>query len=580
MKQPFLLMLLLCCCAGYGQNKYERTADSRTKANNKYGEHIYTKWSGSSLFPGTVRNIDVYVPYEYDGQQPACVCIFQDGMLYNADTVVSNMIAAKEIPVMILIAASPGKVTGDYDSESVRENRTYEYDTPSPEFGNFLLQELLPYIETLKTRSGHKIVLSKERNDRMIAGCSSGAACAFNVAWNTNEFARVYSSCGSFTGLRGSFANATLVHKLEPKPIRFYLQSGSNDMWTSFGDWWSANQAMARALDFSGYDFKYTFTENASHCDEDGTVIFPEVMRFLWKGYPANPPALKNKTRNAVLNQTLIDGEGFELVARQLDPAAKLVSDNRNVVLIATSKKTTVLTASKNNQQLIADKKVIAAGIDNKMLVYDQERKQISIRQGRHVINISSRKINVADAVALRDGGFYIAGNYEHNEHGSVLWYLTENNELLVKDTHPQAIGSMALSGNNNWLYIFEYNTRRGYSYKVNKADKKVLYKQEFFYIHVPDQYDGAATSAAICDDYGRTYLATNMGIQICDYNGRSEGILSLPQNARPVSITWGGTDLQWLYVLCADGTIYRRKFNTRGAAPFSPMPKIRVGAG
>lgn len=78
----------------------------------------------------------------------------------------------------------------------------------------------------------------------MITGCSSGAACAFNVAWNTEEFTRVYSSCGSLTGLRGSFTNSTLVHKFEPKPIRFYFQSGSHDMWTSFGDWWSANQAI------------------------------------------------------------------------------------------------------------------------------------------------------------------------------------------------------------------------------------------------------------------------------------------------------------------------------------------------
>lgn len=104
---------------------------------------------------------------------------------------------------MIVVASSPGFVKGDKDADSPRANRTYEYDTPSPRFGKYVLEELLPFVETLKTKDGREIKLSKNPSDRMVAGFSSGAAAAFNLAWAYPwEFSRVFTGAGSFTGLR------------------------------------------------------------------------------------------------------------------------------------------------------------------------------------------------------------------------------------------------------------------------------------------------------------------------------------------------------------------------------------------
>ena len=98
----------------HAQAGHVLTADSKRKAGVEYGEHIYTRFADSKLFPGTIRDVDVYVPAQYDGRSPACVCVFQDGLFYRADTVVSNLIESKEIPVMILVAASPGWVAVSY----------------------------------------------------------------------------------------------------------------------------------------------------------------------------------------------------------------------------------------------------------------------------------------------------------------------------------------------------------------------------------------------------------------------------------------------------------------------------------
>ena len=189
-------------------------------------------------------------------------------------------------------------------------------------------------------------------------------------------------------------------------------------------------------------------------------------------------------------------------------------------------------------------------------------------------------KMHVSHAVPLRDGGYYVVGKQHEGDHFSTIWYLSAGYELLEKENNLKSICTLALSGNNNWLYAFGYDTRRGYSYKVDRNDKSLLYGQEFFYIHLPDQCDGAEVTSAVCDDYGRTYLATASGIQVCDYNGRSEAILPLPGNAKPVSIAWGEEAMNVLYILCDNGNIYKRELNTKGTSLNAPMPIIRVGAG
>ncbi len=575
----FTVMLFFFGNPLFGQNIYKLSDDSQTKPNVKYGIHITTHFSNSKIFPGTIRNIDVYVPDGYDGKTPATLCLFQDGMLYNADIVVSNLIEKNELPMMILIAVSPGWIPGDYDAESPRANRTYEYDTPSSRYGEFLLKELLPFVETLKTPDGRNIILSSDREDRMITGCSSGAACAFNVAWTTNAFSRVYSSCGSFTGLRGSFTNATLVHKFEPKPIRFFFQSGTLDMWTSFGDWWSANQAMVRAMDFAGFDFDYKFTENANHCDEDISQIFPDVLRFLWKEYPENSPSPKHKNRNGMMNQILIDGETFEEVSKFQRSDFNLISVNGE--LFATSDSGTwLLNEQAQMDTLYSDKRILAFGENGTALTYCKRTGLEFIDREKKTVKKVKKKIYPYVAAASRNGHFYIIGALSKYEKPRSLWHLSPDGELSAVDEELRGAQSIGISANNNWLYTFEYNTRRGFSYLIEEEGGALKYKQEFFYIHIPDEKDGAEITSCICDNSGRTYLATNMGIQVCDYNGRSEAILTLPDNVRPLSIAWGGKERDYLYILGDNHILYRRKLNVKGASINEEIPKIRVSAG
>ena len=59
------------------------------------------EFSGSKIFPGTVRDVWVYVPKQYDGSTPACVYVNQDGMLQGPNLqLLRDVCAATERPVV------------------------------------------------------------------------------------------------------------------------------------------------------------------------------------------------------------------------------------------------------------------------------------------------------------------------------------------------------------------------------------------------------------------------------------------------------------------------------------------------
>jgi len=244
-------------------------------------------WNNSMVFPGTHRDWWIYVPKQYTPEKPACVMVFQDGGGYvnintngqwRVPTVFDNLIHRKEMPVTLGIFINSGAIPPAGEGQRGRSNRSFEYDSLGDQYARFLLEEILPEV-------GKKYNLTKDPEGRAIAGISSGAICAWAVAWERpNEFRKVLSAVGSFTNIRGGHNYQAMIRKTEKKPIRIFLQDGANDLDNLHGNWPLANQEMAAALKFMGYDYKFEFgTEghNAKH----GGAILPESLRWLWRGY-------------------------------------------------------------------------------------------------------------------------------------------------------------------------------------------------------------------------------------------------------------------------------------------------------
>jgi enterochelin esterase family protein len=245
----------------------------------------------SKIFPGTRRDWWIYIPAQYKPERPAAVMVFQDGSGTPASadpkeyvpTVFDNLIAKGDMPVTVAIFVEPGVViNGD------RSNRAFEYNTLSSQYARFVIEEILPEAE--KT-----VTLRHDAESRAIAGFSSGAIAAFGVAWERpNEFSKVLSWVGSFTNLasgesgrEGGHNYPALIGRNPGKPIRVFLQGGTNDAENQAGSWTLANQAMARALAFAGYDYKFELGQGF-HSDKHGRAILPDSLRWLWRDYVKN----------------------------------------------------------------------------------------------------------------------------------------------------------------------------------------------------------------------------------------------------------------------------------------------------
>jgi enterochelin esterase-like enzyme len=303
------LLLLLFAFSGL---LFLTAADEPKKPDVARGTNFSFSFSKSKVFPGTTRSVTVYVPAQYDGKTPACVYVNQDGLPGYVGPTFDKLIAAKEMPVTIAIGVTPGEVkAADGKTALNRYNRSYEYDGLGDAYARFLLDELLPEVETKIASGERKIVLSKKGSDRAIGGASSGAICAFTAAWERpDSFSRVFSTIGTYVGLRGGDLYPTLIRKYEPKPLRIYLQDGSKDLNIYGGDWWMANQTMERALVFSGYEVKHSWNEGG-HNGGLAAEVFPEATKWLWKDWP-DPP--KPGAGSHQLKEILIPGEHWTLV--------------------------------------------------------------------------------------------------------------------------------------------------------------------------------------------------------------------------------------------------------------------------
>ncbi|MBS1826919.1 MAG: esterase [Acidobacteria bacterium] len=276
--------------AGYNPDSYPREGVAR-------GTLSEMRALESKVYPGMKANYWVYVNAGADVRRGAPLMVWQDGetIVGNADLlrlrlqiVSDNLVAKGVIPPMVHVLISPGN---GGEAEGTRM-RSIQYDTVSGRYGKYLLEEILPEVEkTYKLRS--------DAYARAIAGASSGAICAFNVAWYyPDQFSRVLSHIGSYTALQwhperqldGGYIVSQKVRREARKNLRVWLSDGTDDGESPAGSWPLGNIMLANALKLKGYDFHFRFGDGM-HAIAQGALDLPESLAWLWRDYDASKTA-------------------------------------------------------------------------------------------------------------------------------------------------------------------------------------------------------------------------------------------------------------------------------------------------
>lgn len=503
----------------------------------KRGEVLTFAINDSKIYPGTEREILVYVPQQYESNKPACLLVCMDGILYDATTVMDNLIASGEMPVTIGVFVNPG-VVYDEDREVVRYNRCKEFDSTDDTFATFLQTEVLSRIEGMKTESGKTIALSHDANDRAITGASSGGIAAFTVAWNRPDlFSRVYTTVGTFVAMRGGHEYPAIVRKTEPKPLRIYMQDGWYDVWNPiFGEWFEYNLLMESAFNFAGYEVFHQWNRG-NHSIKYGTLAFPDAMRWLWKGYPAR--VQKGWSNNGMLQEILLENEDWQEVVLPAAVDGELFAAQDNSAVFASHTNIYKISAAGQVEQvgtLKSGERLMGDGLTAKGS------------------SLYKNGVKVADGLS----GLQAVQTLADGKYLALCKAKSKSNVLTVN------VGCRALAVAPDYRFCVtgEQNTHHLISTVIDK-NGRMLYSEPYYYLQ--DLSNGAQQMAGnmAFDTNGNLYVATAMGVQVADHNGRVRAILSLPAGGVK-SLAFSG---KYLYVVCGN-RMFVRKMQAEGHLP------------
>ena len=297
----FTAMLALNALAAATDDVYLLGPDSAPHDGAPKGKVIGPLTLPSEVFPNTTRHYWIYVPAQYQPTNAACLMVFQDGHFfvapdkdYRVPFVFDNLIYRREMPVTIGVFINPGRTPDQLEATSTNwgdgiNGRATEYNELNDNYAKLIINELLPALEK-------DYNISKNPDDRAIGGASSGAICAFTVAWQRpDQFRKVLSTIGSFTNIRGGHAYPELIRQSERKPLRIFLQDGLNDnrgrrrnstnTYDPKWDWHAQNRLMVTALTEKDYDVNYCWGIG-THSNKQGGAMLPEMLRWLWRDYP------------------------------------------------------------------------------------------------------------------------------------------------------------------------------------------------------------------------------------------------------------------------------------------------------
>jgi enterochelin esterase family protein len=295
----FLSMALTAAVRGQNEDAYYKLGpDSLVQEGVPQGKIVGPHTLPSEAYSGTQHTYWVYVPAQYDPNQPASLMVFQDGQAFmhpeasiRAPNVLNNLIYRRELPVMLAVFINPGRRPdqpeptlsnwGDRDT-----NRPTEYNTLDDRYARVICDELLPVLYK-------EYNVSKDPDHHGIGGASSGAIAAFTVAWERpDHFRKVLSMVGSFVNLRGGHVYPEKVRESAKKPLRVFFQDGRNDnrgqrrggAYDPTRDWFLQNVRLVEAMEEKGYDVNYAWGIGL-HGTRQGGAMLPEMMRWLWRDH-------------------------------------------------------------------------------------------------------------------------------------------------------------------------------------------------------------------------------------------------------------------------------------------------------
>jgi sugar lactone lactonase YvrE len=355
------------------------------------------------------------------------------------------------------------------------------------------------------------------------------------------------------------------VRKTEPKPLRVFLQDGSNDLDIPLGSWWMANQSMLSALQFGGYEVEHVWGEGY-HGQKHGGAIFPQAMKWLWKDHKKQITTHYKKSRHEA-KTILAEASDWELISEghgftegpAVSPEGILYFSDLEYGLIHKINENGKVEVFWDAKAWLEREKIVAKRghlINGLAFNAKGELFGCSAATGRVLkFNLKTGEVStVAKGLATND--IVIANNgriYVTEPKNKSVWMIEEGQTPKLVSNQFSGVNGITLNEDQSSIYVADYAGRYVWFAQL-RADGLADQVAPHHHLHLPiTTADTRGKLDGMCiDDEGRLYTATAMGVQVSNWNGLVTMIMPPPVGARhPANVTFGGKNGHVLYATC-----------------------------
>jgi len=290
----------------------------------------------------------------------------------------------------------------------------------------------------------------------------------------------------------------------------------------------------------------------------------------LTGGISVVTPALAQDTN---LSEILIDGEDWELAADKLKftegPAAGphgnlYFSDlaGSKIYRLDAAGQPEVFVANSSNANGLSfgpDGRLFACEVGKRRIAaFDTTGKESSVFAGDFAPN---------DLVVLRDGSIYFT-----DPDGKSISHVPPKGIGRVVDRGIGRPNGIALWPGQSTLVVSDTTGIHAWVFRI-ESDGSLSDKSPFYTLETPAGHAASGADGMTFDSQGRLFVASYLGIQVFDTQGRLAGIIAKPSTAFISNVKFAGPKFDTLFVTSTD-KIYRRKTKVTGIPGYDQSGK------
>ncbi len=305
------------------------------------------------------------------------------------------------------------------------------------------------------------------------------------------------------------------------------------------------------------------------HDGKHAAQVYPDAIRWLWKDWPNAVKAGEGSTQ---LREILQPSASWELVADGYKFTEGPAANSKGEVFFSDipNAKTYKIGRDGAVSVFLADSRKGTGKPSDRMAGFMRwrlPRSKCSPMTPEGKATVVADGIRGNDLIVRHDGTIYRhqSESYDHRAQPSLVdspggREASGRHRLEVHQRRDVVARPIARS---TWPIAVQ----NGSTAHQIQADGTLAHQQKYYHLHVPDSADDSGADGMCVDRDGRLYVATRMGVQVCDQAGRVNCIIPTP-NGKVSNLRFGGENFDTLIAACGD-RVFKRKLKVKGANAF-----------